>query len=192
MRIDAGKNVFVEKPLAVSVDQLRGVRKSLDASRGGLMVGFNRRFAPHAVAIKEFMKNSGPLTVQFRCNAGTIPAEHWLSDPAEGGRIIGEACHFFDLFNYWSGARPVRVFAAASRLYRRRRGDHDRLRRRFGLPTDIHNDWFARFWKGAGGSLRRRQGGGAGRFQATRLAANHRPRDQAKTAAPPTKGTRPN
>ncbi|MEA1952373.1 MAG: Gfo/Idh/MocA family oxidoreductase, partial [Planctomycetota bacterium] len=70
-------------------------------------------FAPLAVELKEHFTGCGPLNVQYRCNAGSLPADHWISDPSEGGRIIGEACHFLDFFTFLTGAEPVTVFAAA-------------------------------------------------------------------------------
>jgi predicted dehydrogenase len=77
------------------------------------MVGFNRRFAPLAGELKEFLRGRGPLSVQYRCNAGPPPDEHWIADPAEGGRIVGEACHFFDFFAFLTDSAPRSVFAAA-------------------------------------------------------------------------------
>ena len=81
--------------------------------KGQIIVGFNRRFSPLAGELKEFVGGRGPLTVMYRCNAGTLPPDHWISDPSEGGRIIGEACHFFDLFAYLTEARPTTVYAMA-------------------------------------------------------------------------------
>ncbi|MBN2218456.1 MAG: bi-domain-containing oxidoreductase, partial [Pirellulales bacterium] len=109
----AGKSVFVEKPLAIDIEGLRKVCRAVEAHSGSLMVGFNRRFSPAAVMLKEFLADRGPLAVQYRCNAGPLPEKHWIADPAEGGRIIGEACHFFDLFAFLTGAAPAMVMAAA-------------------------------------------------------------------------------
>lgn len=111
--LDAGKAVFVEKPLAISLEQLAQIRQTLVRNNPGLMVGFNRRFGPLAAKLKTHLAGRGPLTVHYRCNAGKLPPEHWLSDPAEGGRIIGEACHFFDFFAYLTDARPTTVFASS-------------------------------------------------------------------------------
>ncbi|HLA85457.1 MAG TPA: bi-domain-containing oxidoreductase, partial [Thermoguttaceae bacterium] len=109
----AGKSVFVEKPLAIDVEGLRKVYEAIHAHPGSVMVGFNRRFSPLAVSLKEFLSGRGPLCVQYRCNAGQLPKDHWIADPAEGGRIIGEACHFFDFFAFLTGSTPVTVMAAA-------------------------------------------------------------------------------
>src|SRR5262249_49108874 len=101
-----GKAVFVEKPLAISRQQLDEVLEA--AKRGAsLMVGFNRRFAASVRAVRDhFQSNPGPRQVLIRVNAGPIPLEHWIQDPnVGGGRLIGEACHFVDLAVYLCGAR---------------------------------------------------------------------------------------
>jgi predicted dehydrogenase/threonine dehydrogenase-like Zn-dependent dehydrogenase len=113
--IEAGKHVFVEKPLALTVDEVQAVESALEAAnpRPLLLVGFNRRFAPAARQVKEFFARAdAPLTVSIRFNAGEIPADHWTqNDEAGGGRIVGEACHAIDLATYLTGSVPVRVFA---------------------------------------------------------------------------------
>jgi len=113
--IGAGQNVFVEKPLALTTDELNEIEAALTAEELSplLMVGFNRRFSPAAVALRGFLENiSVPVTVSIRFNAGFIPPEHWTQDnQAGGGRIIGEACHGIDLATYLVGAPPVRVYA---------------------------------------------------------------------------------
>ncbi len=109
--LGAGKTVFVEKPLAVTLEQFEKIRETLQTSNPDLMVGFNRRFAPLSLRLKEHLGGRGPLSVHYRCNAGEISAEHWLSQPEEGGRLIGEACHFFDFFAYLTDASPVKVHA---------------------------------------------------------------------------------
>jgi predicted dehydrogenase/threonine dehydrogenase-like Zn-dependent dehydrogenase len=114
--IDAGKAVFVEKPLCLTVDELTEIEQARE--RSGvvpplLMVGFNRRFSEAARLTREFFADvSSPLTVSARFNAGQIPVDHWVQDEIEGGgRIIGEACHAIDLATYLVGSPPVRVFA---------------------------------------------------------------------------------
>ncbi len=111
----AGKHVFVEKPLALTVEELEEIESLLRAAEPKplLMVGFNRRFSPAALRVKEFFaKVQSPLTVSCRFNAGPIPAEHWTQDEIiGGGRIIGEACHALDLATFLTGSPPVRVFA---------------------------------------------------------------------------------
>jgi len=111
----AGKNVFVEKPLCMTVEELDEIESLLveQESPPVLMVGFNRRFSPAAKRVKDFYSNvSAPLAVTIRFNAGAIPADHWTqSDEEGGGRIVGEACHAIDLATYLTGSLPVRVFA---------------------------------------------------------------------------------
>ena len=78
------------------------------------MVGFNRRFAPLSAALREAFEGAGPLAIHYRINAGAIPANHWIHDPAEGGgRIVGEVCHFLDLVQFLADAVVEEVFAYA-------------------------------------------------------------------------------
>ncbi|MDQ5845069.1 MAG: bi-domain-containing oxidoreductase [Acidobacteriota bacterium] len=111
--LERDKHVFVEKPLALNDEELSQVMDAASKSRGQLMVGFNRRFSPLARKAREFFADrSGPLSILYRVNAGRIPPEHWTYDPVQGGgRIVGEACHFVDLMQFWIGAPPVSVFA---------------------------------------------------------------------------------
>jgi len=112
----AGKHVFVEKPLAITSDQLFAVSKQLRAISGQrLAVGFNRRFAPLARTLASFLfDRKEPMHIHYRVNAGLIPLNHWTQDPAiGGGRIIGEGCHFVDFITFLVGAPPVSVSAQA-------------------------------------------------------------------------------
>ena len=118
MAIDAlaaGKDVFVEKPLATDTEGLRGVVRAYSESENRLMVGFNRRYSPLARKMKEFFeKRSTPMVLHYRVNAGQIPPGHWVHDDEQGGgMLISECCHFFDLMQYLTGARPVQVYARA-------------------------------------------------------------------------------
>jgi polar amino acid transport system substrate-binding protein len=108
-----GKHVFVEKPLALSEEELQGVLDAAVNSTGQVMVGFNRRFSPLAQAAREFFhERQAPLSISYRVNAGRIPKSHWLQDPREGGgRIIGEVCHFIDLMHFLTGSLVTRVYA---------------------------------------------------------------------------------
>lgn len=112
--LEAGKHVFVEKPLAIDEEGLQRVREA-HAKRPDLqvMVGFNRRFAPHAVKARELLQGrSQPVAVGILVNAGFIPADNWNHDPESGGgRIIGEGCHFVDLARFLVGSPIVRVQA---------------------------------------------------------------------------------
>jgi len=112
----AGKHVFVEKPLAMNPQELAEIESVLPqavAAGGILTVGFNRRFSPAAVMVREFLAGaSGPMTVSIRFNAGSVPPEHWTQDEAiGGGRIIGEACHAIDLATFLVASPVIRVFA---------------------------------------------------------------------------------
>ena len=111
--LETGKNVFVEKPLAIDIDQLNSVIKAKNKFHQPLMVGFNRRFAPISRSIKNEFKNvSEPLVVNIRVNAGIIPKNHWIQNlEIGGGRIVGEMCHFIDLMQYFTDSEPVKVFA---------------------------------------------------------------------------------
>jgi predicted dehydrogenase len=109
------KHVFVEKPLAVSSGQIAAIEKQLrKGSKGLLMVGFNRRFSPLAVMLASFLSGrTEPLHAHYRVNAGYLPLDHWVQDPALGGRLVGEACHFLDMITFLAGAAPVSVSAYA-------------------------------------------------------------------------------
>jgi len=111
--LEAGRHVFVEKPLALDDEELDGVLGAARASEGRLMVGYNRRFSPHARACAEtFAARRSPLSILYRVNAGRIARTHWIQDPREGGgRIIGEVCHFIDLMHFLTGATTTRVYA---------------------------------------------------------------------------------
>ncbi len=111
--LQSGKNVFVEKPLALNHDQLDSLIEVKNKFNLPVMVGFNRRFAPVAAEIKKaFSGLAEPLVVNIRVNAGMIPKGHWIQDPETGGgRIIGEVCHFIDLMQYFADAEPVSLFA---------------------------------------------------------------------------------
>ena len=109
--LQAGKDVFVEKPLCLTLDELHAVKTlyaQLEAigTAPRVMVGFNRRFAPHVQKIRALLAGTpGPKTFVMTVNAGVLPAEHWTQDPdVGGGRIIGEACHFVDLLRYLAQA----------------------------------------------------------------------------------------
>jgi predicted dehydrogenase len=110
----AGKHVWCEKPLALRKEDVDSIEAALAGSDRLLTVGYNRRFAPLAVALCKFARAAGaPLAMGYRINAGALPATHWLNDPEQGGgRILGEACHFIDFLIYLVGAPPVRVSAA--------------------------------------------------------------------------------
>ena len=110
----AGKHVFCEKPLCLGLDELEAIeRETSSRPRQLLMVGFNRRFAPLVVRLKELIERSSqPKAFIMTVNAGAIPHDHWTQDPrVGGGRIVGEGCHFIDLLRHLAGA-PVRTLTA--------------------------------------------------------------------------------
>jgi predicted dehydrogenase/threonine dehydrogenase-like Zn-dependent dehydrogenase len=114
----AGKNVFVEKPLALTETELAAVEEAwndLGDRRPVLTVGFNRRFAPLAVRLKSLATSvRGPKCIIYTVSAGDVPREHWTQQPRSGGgRIVGEACHFIDFIRWLVGA-PITAWTAAA------------------------------------------------------------------------------
>jgi len=110
--IQAKKNIFVEKPLALNIDELTEIISHYKTFDKLLMVGFNRRFAPLSLKIKdEFKDINEPLIMNFRINAGFIPKDHWIQTESGGGRIIGEICHFIDLMQFFSESFPTQLYA---------------------------------------------------------------------------------
>src|ERR1039457_5528110 len=109
--LQAGKHVFVEKPLALTPDELDEILAERERAGKILLVGYNRRFSPLARELSAFLAGRrAPLVMCYRVNAGAIPAESWIHDPViGGGRIIGEVCHFIDLAAYLAGAPPISV-----------------------------------------------------------------------------------
>lgn len=107
--LENGKNVYCEKPLALNMPDLQAVFDRLQENSPYLTVGFNRRFAPLALKMKEFLRStSGPKMVTYRINAGPLPANHWLNDPQRGGgRLLGEGVHFIDFITFLVGKCPV-------------------------------------------------------------------------------------
>ncbi len=121
----AGKHVFVEKPLCLNGAELQAIQSTYARHQAStetsplLMVGFNRRFAPLLVDLKQQLSYlQGPKAFVYTCNAGAIPADHWTQDPvAGGGRLLGEACHFVDLLRHLAGSpiEELQLLAAADR-----------------------------------------------------------------------------
>jgi predicted dehydrogenase/NADPH:quinone reductase-like Zn-dependent oxidoreductase len=110
-----GKHVYCEKPLAIRKSDLDQIAQEIQKKQHPyLSVGFNRRFAPMALALKSNFQNSAePFYVHYRVNAGFIPASHWLHDPQQGGgRLVGEGCHFIDFICFLTGKTPLEVSAS--------------------------------------------------------------------------------
>ena len=112
--LNAGKITFVEKPLAITKEELEKVIK-IAQDKPYLMVGFNRRFSPHTSFIKSYLsKRAGGCVINCRVNAGKILADSWMHNlQIGGGRIIGEACHFADLLQYLVGEEIEEIFATS-------------------------------------------------------------------------------
>ena len=115
--LNAGKNVFVEKPLCLSAEELQQVTKAYNDNSQLLMVGFNRRFSPCTSFIKQKLSSrKDPLCMVFTVNSGFIPMEHWVHDlKTGGGRILGEGCHFIDLLRFITGS-PIQTVQAITTL----------------------------------------------------------------------------
>ena len=111
--LERGLDVFVEKPLALSDEELDALVDAAARSRSRLTVGFNRRFSPHARQAKEFFKDRrAPLSILYRVNAGRVARSHWTQDAREGGgRIRGEVCHFVDFMQHVTGSHVTKVYA---------------------------------------------------------------------------------
>ncbi len=105
--LNAGKNVFVEKPLCIKEEELEQIIDAYNANEtSSLIIGYNRRFSPHVKKIKESMgENFGPINMILNMNAGYVPDDHWVNNKnIGGGRIIGEACHLIDLCIFFAGS----------------------------------------------------------------------------------------
>ncbi len=110
----AGKAIFVEKPMALDEEELNSLVGILKETKVPFMIGFNRRFSPFTLKIKEVVRGRiNPMIINYRMNAGFIPKEHWVHTVEGGGRNIGEACHIYDLFNYFveSEVSSINVFS---------------------------------------------------------------------------------
>ena len=108
----AGKHVFLEKPMALTEQECRELSQAVQESGKQLTVGFNRRFAPSYLALKkELTRRSGPAVLNCRVNSPGISGDYWMADPAIGGAILGEACHFVDLMYWLLESEPVAVSA---------------------------------------------------------------------------------
>jgi polar amino acid transport system substrate-binding protein len=117
--LDAGKHVFLEKPMALTQQECRDVLDAVKRSGKQLTVGFNRRFAPLYLEQKrQLQKRSSPVVLNCRVNSPGISGNYWMADPKIGGAILGEACHFVDLMYWLLESEPTVVSA-------------------YSLPTDV-------------------------------------------------------
>ena len=108
----AGKHVFVEKPMAISNDECRLLWQEAESSDSQFTIGFNRRFAPVYVQMKEHLsRRSGPAVINCRVNSPGISGSYWMADPEIGGALVGEGCHFVDLMYWLLESEPICVSA---------------------------------------------------------------------------------
>lgn len=107
--LNSNKNVFVEKPLALNLDELNKIKSAYEKSDNCILtVGFNRRFSPHVQKVKNSLNKNSKKSFIFTMNAGYIPSDHWTQKHSiGGGRIIGEACHYIDLMRFFAGSKIV-------------------------------------------------------------------------------------
>lgn len=106
------KNIYVEKPIALNDEELEKVIKAAEKSRGRLFTGFNRRFSTHFMEARKEFAGTAPMMILYRVNYPFSERDHWSYDLAEGGRLIGEDCHFVDAFQFLFASRPKRISGA--------------------------------------------------------------------------------
>ena len=112
--LNAGKHVFLEKPMALTEEECRQLNQAVKTSRRSLTVGFNRRFAPYYIEMKAVLsKRQTPAVINCRVNSPGISGKYWMADPEIGGAILGEACHFTDLMYWLLDSEPIRVTATS-------------------------------------------------------------------------------
>jgi len=105
MALKAGKAVFLEKPMALNKEELDKLAVTINETKKPFMVGFNRRFSIYVREVKKHISHRiNPMIINYQMNAGYVPLDNWIHSEEGGGRIIGEACHVFDLFNYFTEA----------------------------------------------------------------------------------------
>lgn len=111
--LKSDKNIYVEKPLCLTIEELTEIEQLVSEKHCGVMIGFNRRFSPFAKLLKNKV-GDGKMAMMYRINAGYIPADSWIQDiRIGGGRIIGEVCHFIDFMTFMCGSIPYKVSASA-------------------------------------------------------------------------------
>ena len=142
--LKSGKNVFVEKPLAIDEKELDRVIETYIENRQMLTVGFNRRFSPHIQKIKSLLDPNSPKNFIATMNAGAIPPEVWVHDMSiGGGRIIGEACHYFDLLTFLSGSKVKEVCMNAMGQYPEENTDNVSILLKFENGDNAVINYFA-------------------------------------------------
>lgn len=108
----ANKNIYVEKPVSLNEAELKEVMKAAEKSKGRLFVGFNRRFSSHFIKAKEEFGSASPMMIMYRVSYPFSEKDHWSYELKEGGRIIGEDCHFIDAFQHLINSRPKRIYTS--------------------------------------------------------------------------------
>ncbi|PID69822.1 MAG: dehydrogenase [Flavobacteriales bacterium] len=143
--LQAGKGVFVEKPLALNKEELSSIIAEYNKQNVVLSVGFNRRFAPLALKMKELLgSDDTPKNIITTMNAGFIPANSWVQDmEVGGGRIIGEACHYIDLCTYLSGSKVTAVCMNAMGIHPQENTDNASILLRYANGTNAVINYFA-------------------------------------------------
>ena len=114
--LNSKKHVYVEKPLAISLEELQAIQKAHSVSGRMLMVGYNRRYSASVQYLKKQLKKNIPYSVYYQVNAGFIPMDKWYQSAEQGGRIIGEMCHFIDTVQFLLDADPVEVHASSTQV----------------------------------------------------------------------------
>lgn len=114
--LEADKHVFVEKPLCVNMSEFEEISKVHKGKARLLHVGYNRRFSKHTIAVRDYFEDTAaPLTVLYRIQAGSLPADSWVTNPDEGGdRIVGEMCHFLDLCGCFCSEHAKNIYAVST------------------------------------------------------------------------------
>jgi len=116
--LKSGKDVFIEKPLAINIEQIKEIIKFRQDTGKRVMVGFNRRFSPLVQWERKQLDSQMPGIIIYRVNAGSVPIDHWINDPnVGGGRIIGEVCHFVDYLIYMFGSYPKEVYGKCVNMH---------------------------------------------------------------------------
>lgn len=143
--LNAGKNVFVEKPLALSLEEVEEIAGKASEVGKSVVVGFNRRFSPHMTKIKQALGDgNAPININATMNAGFIPADVWVHDmQVGGGRIIGEACHYIDLLVYLTGSKVKSICMNAMGLNPEENTDNASLLLKFENGSNGVINYFA-------------------------------------------------
>jgi predicted dehydrogenase/threonine dehydrogenase-like Zn-dependent dehydrogenase len=143
--LNAGKNVFVEKPLALNKEELDRVIDAYQKSGKIVTVGFNRRFAPLAIQMKKVLASiDSPMNIVATMNAGFIPEKVWVHDmEIGGGRIIGEACHFIDLISFLTGSKVKSICMNAMGINPKENTDNASILLKYENGTNAVINYFA-------------------------------------------------